>query len=89
MYVGLTEEHQKLRDDLRTYYEGIITPEAEVILAKSEGIGELPRKITLQMAKDGWLGIGWPKNTAAKGVRRSSSTSSLTSRCVHRPRSRC
>lgn len=67
MYVGLTEEHQQLVNDLRTYYEGIITPEAETVLAKSEGIGELPRKITLQMAADGWLGIGWPTEYGGQG----------------------
>ncbi len=67
MYVGLTEEQQQLRDDLRSYYGGLISSEDEAVLAQSEGVGELPRKMTLQMAADGWLGIGWPVEFGGQG----------------------
>jgi 3-oxocholest-4-en-26-oyl-CoA dehydrogenase alpha subunit len=61
MYVGYTEEHEALRQELREYYRDLLTPEIEDLLSRSEGVGPVPRKITKQMAADGWLGIGWPK----------------------------
>lgn len=67
MYVGLTPELVALRDELRAYYEKLLTPEIEEELARSEGIGPVPRGITKQMATDGWLGIGWPKEYGGQG----------------------
>jgi 3-oxocholest-4-en-26-oyl-CoA dehydrogenase alpha subunit len=61
MYVGYSEEHEALRQELREYYRDLLTPEIEDLLSRSEGVGPVPRKITKQMADDGWLGIGWPK----------------------------
>ncbi len=61
MYVGYTEENEALRQELREYYRDLLTPEIEDLLSRSEGVGPVPRKITKQMAADGWLGIGWPK----------------------------
>lgn len=67
MYVGLSEEHGALLQELRSYYAGILTPELEDLLSQSEGVGEVPRRITKQMAADGWLGIGWPKEYGGQG----------------------
>ncbi|HEX7521184.1 MAG TPA: acyl-CoA dehydrogenase family protein [Acidimicrobiia bacterium] len=61
MYVGYSEEHEALRQELREYYRDLLTPEIEDLLSRSEGVGPVPRTITKQMADDGWLGIGWPK----------------------------
>ncbi|MCU1456229.1 MAG: acyl-CoA dehydrogenase [Actinomycetia bacterium] len=67
MYVGLSEEHVELRQKLREYYAELLTPELEDLLSRSEGIGPVPRRITRQMAADGWLGIGWPKEYGGQG----------------------
>ncbi len=67
MEIGYTEEQQALRRELRDYYANLLTPEVEEELAQSHGIGPAPRRITKQMASDGWLGIGWPKEWGGQG----------------------
>ncbi len=67
MYIGYTPELEALRRELREYYTGLLTPEIEEELGRSEGVGPVPRAITRQMAADGWLGIGWPKEYGGQG----------------------
>jgi len=67
MEIGYTQEQQDLRQELRDYYTNLLTPEVEEELSQSHGIGEAPRRITKQMASDGWLGIGWPKQWGGQG----------------------
>src|SRR3954462_10623759 len=67
MYIGLTPELQDLRDELRDYYAKLLTPEVENELSHSEGVGPVARRIWKQMATDGWLGIGWPKEYGGQG----------------------
>src|SRR5580704_18016996 len=67
MEIGYTEEQQKLRQELRDYYAHLLTPEVEAELAQRHGIGPTVRRITKQMASDGWLGIGWPKQYGGQG----------------------
>ena len=67
MEIGYTEEQQALRQELRDYYANLLTPEVEAELAQSHGIGPTVRRITKQMASDGWLGIGWPKEYGGQG----------------------
>jgi alkylation response protein AidB-like acyl-CoA dehydrogenase len=61
MYVGYSKEHEALRDELRAYYDQLLTPEVEDQLRGSEGAGAVPRAIFKQMSADGWVGLGWPK----------------------------
>jgi len=67
MEIGYTEEQQELRQELRDYYANLLTPEVEAELSQSHGIGPTVRRITKQMASDGWLGIGWPKQYGGQG----------------------
>jgi alkylation response protein AidB-like acyl-CoA dehydrogenase len=67
MEIGYTEEQEALRDRLREYYANLLTPEVEAALADSHGIGEDMRRVVRQMAKDGWLGIGWPTEYGGQG----------------------
>jgi alkylation response protein AidB-like acyl-CoA dehydrogenase len=67
MEIGYTDEQQALRQELREYYANLLTPEVEAELAQSHGIGPTVRRITKQMASDGWLGIGWPKQYGGQG----------------------
>ena len=67
MEIGYTEEHQALRNELREYYAKLLTPEAEEQLANGHGIGPDMRRVVKQMATDGWLGIGWPKEWGGQG----------------------
>ena len=67
MEIGFTEEQQALRRELRSYYASLLTPDVEDELAHSHGIGPTVRRIVKQMASDGWLGIGWPKEYGGQG----------------------
>ncbi len=67
MEIGYSSEHEALRQELRRYYANLLTPEVEAELAKSNGIGETVRRVVRQMASDGWLGIGWPKEYGGQG----------------------
>ncbi len=61
MYIGYDEDQEELRRTLRAYYDELLTPEIRVELAKGHGVGSTMRQVVRQMGKDGWLGIGWPK----------------------------
>jgi 3-oxocholest-4-en-26-oyl-CoA dehydrogenase alpha subunit len=67
MEIGYTEEHEALRTSLREYYADLLTPEVEAQLAAGHGIGPNMRRVVKQMAKDGWLGIGWPTEYGGQG----------------------
>jgi alkylation response protein AidB-like acyl-CoA dehydrogenase len=67
MYIGYDESQEALRRELRAYFEKLLTPEVQVELGKNHGVGEAMRKVVRQMGKDGWLGIGWPKEYGGQG----------------------
>ncbi len=67
MEIGLTEEQEGLRSELRRYYANLLTPDVEAELAGSGGVGPTVRRIVKQMAADGWLGIGWPAEYGGQG----------------------
>ena len=57
MYLAYTEEQQALRDELRTYFADLMTPELEEELANSEGGGPLAKQTIRKMAAGGWLPV--------------------------------
>ena len=67
MEIGYTEEHEALRNELREYYDKLLTPEVQEQLHQGHGIGADMRRVVKQMATDGWLGIGWPKEWGGQG----------------------
>ncbi len=68
MYVGLSREQEALRDELRAYYEQLLTPEIEDQMREGEGVGQASKDTWKQMASDGWSGVGWPKEWGGKGL---------------------
>src|SRR5438067_11327796 len=68
MYVGLSKEHEALRDELRAYYDDLLTPEVEDDLRKGEGIGQVSKATWKKMAADGYAGVGWPKEWGGRGL---------------------
>ena len=66
MYVGLSKEHEALRDELRAYYDELLTPEVEEDLRKGEGVGQVSKDTWKKMAADGYAGVGWPKEWGGK-----------------------
>ena len=67
MYIGYDENQEELRQTLRAYYDELLTPEIRSELARGRGIGPTMREVVRQMGKDGWLGIGWPKEYGGQG----------------------
>ncbi len=67
MYIGLNDEQQELRRELRDYYERLLTPAVREDLASERGIGPKTKAVRMQMARDGWLCFGWPKEYGGQG----------------------
>jgi len=67
VYIGLNDEQERLRRELRDYYERLLTPEVREELAEERGIGPRTQAIRMQMARDGWLCFGWPKEYGGRG----------------------
>ena len=68
MRLAYSAEHERLRQDLRAYYQKLLTPEILEEVRRSEGVGPTVRKVVQRMAEDGWLGIGWPKEYGGRGM---------------------
>ena len=68
MRLALSPAHEQLRQELRDYYATLLTPEILDEVRRSEGVGPTVRKVVQQMARDGWLGIGWPKQYGGRGM---------------------
>nr|HMR97017.1 acyl-CoA dehydrogenase family protein [Microthrixaceae bacterium] len=67
MHIAYTEDQQRLRDELRAYYDDLLTDEVKELLHQEAGVGPTHRRIVKQMATDGWLGIGWPTEYGGQG----------------------
>ena len=66
MYIELTEAQRALRDELREYFAGLITP-AERHAMLTDRHGQAYRGIVRRMGRDGWLGVGWPVEYGGRG----------------------
>lgn len=69
MHVDLTSEQRTLQQTLRTYFAELMTPERRASLQamNMEG-GRVFRETVKQMGRDGWLGVGWPKEYGGGGL---------------------
>jgi len=64
MRIAFSEEQEQLRRELRDYFAKLMTPERRQALAVGEGDygdGVAYKETVRQLGRDGWLGIGWPK----------------------------
>jgi alkylation response protein AidB-like acyl-CoA dehydrogenase len=67
VYLAYTDEQERLRQELRSYYTRLLTPEVQEELSHSRGVGPAMRRVVRQMGQDGWLGIGWPTEWGGQG----------------------
>src|SRR6188508_3438760 len=67
MQIDLTDEQKALRAELRDYFARLMSPELESEVQSGEGGGPLFRSALKQLGRDGWLGIGWPKEYGGQG----------------------
>ena len=64
MRVALSDEHERLRAELRAYFNELVTPEVRASLARTTGeFGDVDayKSLIRRLGADGWLGIGWPE----------------------------
>lgn len=66
MFIDLTTEQRRLRDELRAYFADLVTPEEEAQMAVNRH-GDAYRAVVRRMGRDGWLGVGWPKEYGGQG----------------------
>jgi alkylation response protein AidB-like acyl-CoA dehydrogenase len=69
MHIALSPEQEKLRSELREYFETLVTPERRAALGGSTsdfeggefGDAAIYKDVIREIGRDGWLGIGWPE----------------------------
>jgi len=67
MFIDLTDTQYALRDELRGYFAGLLSPaEREGML--TERFGLMYRDVVRRMGRDGWLGLGWPQEYGGRGL---------------------
>ena len=80
MLIQLNSQQAKLKDELREYFKGLITPELKAELNNPEhfeGGGPEFKKAMVTMGADGWIGLSWKKNLVVRSLVQLSNTSSL------------
>ncbi len=65
MFIDLTVDQVALRDELRAYFEALVTPELSARLADDDHAAA--REVARRMGADGWLGVGWPTAYGGQG----------------------
>lgn len=66
MYVDYSPEQKALSEELRKYFDTLMTPERRAGMTSLEG-GPIYRETVRQMGADGWLGVGWPREYGGQG----------------------
>ena len=69
MKAEFTPAQEALRAELRAYFAKLMTPElrAECESGTGEGGGPGFKDAMRQMGRDGWIGLGWPKEMGGRG----------------------
>jgi 3-oxo-4-pregnene-20-carboxyl-CoA dehydrogenase beta subunit len=66
MFIDLTHEQRRLRDDLRYYFASCLTHEQRRDIAR-DPFGPVYMEHCRRLGRDGWLGLGWPKEYGGSG----------------------
>ena len=70
MHLDFTPEQDRLRQELRAYFAGLMTPEVRESLATGPGeygSGPAYREVVRQLGRDGWLTLSWPPEYGGRG----------------------
>jgi alkylation response protein AidB-like acyl-CoA dehydrogenase len=67
VHLAYTDAEERLRTELRAYYDRLLDDDTVRELRHAEGIGPVMRRVVRQMGADGWLGIGWPTEYGGQG----------------------
>ncbi|GAB2809299.1 acyl-CoA dehydrogenase family protein [Lentzea nigeriaca] len=66
MFIDLTADQRKLRDELREYFANLMSPEEREAML-TERHGATYRELVRRLGQDGRLGVGWPVEYGGKG----------------------
>jgi alkylation response protein AidB-like acyl-CoA dehydrogenase len=70
MDLAYTPEQERLRQELRAYFAGLMTPDVRAALAAAGGeygSGDAYRQVVRQLGRDGWLALSWPTEYGGRG----------------------
>ena len=67
MRIAYTDEQEALRRQLRGYFAELMTPELRAAAEAGEMGGPRYRELALRLGRDGWLGVGWPREYGGQG----------------------
>jgi 3-oxocholest-4-en-26-oyl-CoA dehydrogenase alpha subunit len=70
MRIAYTPEQERLRRELRGYFDALMTPEVRAALAGGDddlGDGQAYRDVVRQLGRDGWLALSWPAGYGGRG----------------------
>jgi 3-oxocholest-4-en-26-oyl-CoA dehydrogenase alpha subunit len=71
MQISYTAEQEQLRQELRSYFATLMTPERRAALTSGDseyGDGTVYKDTVRQMGTDGWLTLSWPEEYGGRGV---------------------
>ncbi|HET6940266.1 MAG TPA: acyl-CoA dehydrogenase [Nocardioides sp.] len=63
----LTAEQRRLKQEIRDYFTGLAGQYDERELARDRH-GESYQRVVRQMGRDGWMGVGWPREYGGHGL---------------------
>jgi len=66
VFIDLTPRQRALREELRGYFAGLMSP-AERAELLTERHGAVYHAVVRRMGRDGWLGVGWPERYGGRG----------------------
>src|SRR5438309_1286402 len=67
MFLDYTDEQRALRKELREYFEALLTPAVRAEMGEPGEGNPRFRDLVRTMGRDGWLGLGWPKEYGGQG----------------------
>ncbi|MEU1619760.1 acyl-CoA dehydrogenase family protein [Streptomyces sp. NPDC005722] len=68
MHLDHTPEQQRLRAELRSYFAGLVPDNAYARHFDRAAAKRFYRDTVRRLGRDGWLGVGWPKEYGGRGM---------------------
>jgi alkylation response protein AidB-like acyl-CoA dehydrogenase len=66
MWIDLTDEQRALQAELRAYFAELMSDDERATLLRDRH-GTVHRDLVRRMGRDGWLGVGWPREFGGRG----------------------
>lgn len=67
MHIAPTEEQRAFQLEVRALVESLMSPEMRAEAAVNDGGGPVYHQCMERLGREGWLGVGWPKEAGGQG----------------------